>query len=48
MHDDFRRANHDHWRSYDDHVMMFVSRVIAPSAFRHNASAGGKEGDDAA
>ena len=51
-HDDFRRAHydfrgaHDHCRRpHYDFVMMFISRVLAPSASRKNTSGGGEEGE---
>ena len=53
-HDDFRRAHYYFWgahdncrRSYYDFVMMFVSRVPAPPAFRNKTSGISKEGDHA-
>ena len=53
-HDDFRRAHYDFrdahfdWRrSYHDFRMTFISRVLAPSAFRKNTSGGSEEGNNA-
>ena len=53
-HYDFRRAHHhfrgtnDHYRRSDDNcVMMFVSCVPAPSAFRENTSTGEEKNADA-
>lgn len=39
-HDDFRRPHYDF-------QMSFISRALAPSAFRKNTSGGGEEGDNA-
>jgi hypothetical protein len=46
-HDEFRGMHHDYWRSDDDCVMTFVSRVLVPSAIRNKTSGGGEEGENA-
>jgi hypothetical protein len=53
-HDDFRRAHYDfrdahfYWRRPNyDFRMTFISRVLAPSAFRKNTSGSSEEGDNA-
>jgi hypothetical protein len=45
-HDNFRGAHYDHRRSHYGFIMMFVSRMSFPSAFRKNTSGGCEEADN--
>jgi hypothetical protein len=47
-HDDHGRGNHDHGRTDDDRVMMFVVGVLVPVVYRNcNTSGDGEETQDA-